>query len=86
MGYGAGYGAHAWGLGFPLWVAPVFTLLMVWALFWKGLALWHSAKRGQKWWFIILLLVNTAGLLEIAYLFFVAKLKLAELFGSEHTR
>jgi phosphoglycerol transferase MdoB-like AlkP superfamily enzyme len=43
--------------------------LLGWSLFWKGLALWKSARRGKNWWFIILLIVNTLGLLEILYLF-----------------
>ncbi len=45
-----------------------------WSLFWKGLALWKSARREEKWWFIILLIVNTLGLLEILYLFVFSRL------------
>ncbi len=78
MGYGYG-GAQGLGLGF-LSLAPFFLLLMVWSLFWKGLALWHSAKREQGWWFIVLLVINTAGILEIIYLFAVLKMKASELF------
>ncbi len=48
-------------------------LVIVWTLPWKGYALWLSARRGEKWWFIILLVVNTLALLEIIYIFFVAK-------------
>lgn len=47
--------------------------LMVWSLVWKGLALWKAADRKELVWFIIFLLVNTAGILEIVYLFFIAK-------------
>lgn len=54
--------------------------IIIWALFWKGLALWHSARRGQPWWFVILLVVNTLGILEIIYLFAVLRLKLSKLF------
>jgi hypothetical protein len=56
-------------------------LLMLWSLFWKGLALWHSSQRRQPWWFVILLVINTAGILEIIYLFAVAKVKLSKLFS-----
>lgn len=56
-------------------------LLLLWSLFWKGLALWHSARRAQPWWFVILLLVNTLGILEIIYLFAVAKVKTDKLFS-----
>jgi uncharacterized membrane protein len=54
--------------------------LIVWSLVWKGLGLWHAAKRKQSWWFIAMLIVNTAGILEIVYLFAVAKVKTNELF------
>ncbi|HEY4501532.1 MAG TPA: DUF5652 family protein [Candidatus Paceibacterota bacterium] len=78
-------GGNEWFL--PFWLGallPLALLFVVWSVFWKGLALWHAARRGQYWWFLILLVVNTAGILEIIYLFFVAKLKLSELF-SKHT-
>lgn len=48
------------------WVALV---LLVWSLTWKGLALWRAAKANQRNWFVVLLVVNTVGLLEIFYLF-----------------
>lgn len=47
--------------------------LAIWSLLWTGLALWHSSRRGEKWWFILFLLVHTLGILEIIYLVFVAK-------------
>jgi hypothetical protein len=55
-------------------------LCFVWSFFWKGLALWHAGRKGQPWWFVILLVVNTLGILEIIYLFGVAKLKFSKLF------
>lgn len=42
--------------------------LIVWALFWKGLALWKSARNGQKWWYVAILIVNSLGILPIIYL------------------
>ena len=57
-----------------------FLAIIVWSLFWKGLALWHSGRRGQPWWFVIMLVINTVGILEIIYLFVVLKLKFSELF------
>jgi hypothetical protein len=56
-------------------VAAGAVLLVIWSLAWKGLALWHAARRREKTWFVILLLVNTAGILEIIYLFAVAKIQ-----------
>ena len=45
-------------------------LIAVWTLTWKGLALWRSARKGKRNWFIALLILNTVGLLEIIYLVF----------------
>ncbi|HVM73785.1 MAG TPA: DUF5652 family protein [Candidatus Paceibacterota bacterium] len=61
--------------------APVIILLIVWTIFWKGLALWHAGRRGQPGWFVILLVVNTLGILEVIYLFAVCKLKVSQLFS-----
>lgn len=55
------------------------VLLSIWAVFWKGLALWHAAKSNERWWFLVLLIVNTMGILEIVYLFGVRKLTTANL-------
>jgi len=49
------------------------AFVLIWALAWKGLALWRAATLRQKWWFIIILVINTLGILEIIYLFLVAK-------------
>ena len=72
------------GLGStPAWIHAYWPLLLVvvlWTIFWKGLALWHSGKRGQVWIFIVLLIVNTVGILEIIYLFGFLKLKFSQLF------
>jgi len=48
----------------------ILIAIVVWSIPWKGFALWKSARRGEGVWFIILLLLNTAGILEILYLFF----------------
>jgi len=45
------------------------VLMIAWSLFWKGWALWKSARRGDKYWFVTLLIVNILGLLEMIYLF-----------------
>ncbi len=64
---------------------PVFGALVVvlalWTIFWKGLALWHAARHNQPWWFFAILLLNTAGILEIIFLFAVLKLKFSDLFA-----
>ena len=54
---------------------PYLSLLVtLWALVWKGIALWKSARYNKKWWFIALLVINTLGLLEILYIFVFSKL------------
>jgi hypothetical protein len=85
---GAGYGNEWWFTSFPLLaaiLAPIIIVVALWSVFWKGLALWHAGRRGQPWWFVIMLVVNTLGILEIIYLFGIAKLKMGELFSyKEH--
>ena len=46
---------------------------MLWTLVWKGSALWKAAGKKQLPWFVIIMLVNTMGLLEIAYIFYLNK-------------
>jgi len=48
-------------------------LAMVWVLPWKGYALWTSARRAHKRWFIALLILNTFAILDIFYIFYIAK-------------
>jgi len=57
------------------WGFVVFLLViaMVWSIIWKGVALWKSARYGQKAWFVVLMIVNTVGVLEILYLAFFQK-------------
>lgn len=54
----------------------LFFILYLWSLLWKGLALWRAANLKQRNWFVGLLVLNTVGILEIAYLFFFAKKKM----------
>lgn len=50
-------------------------ILVIWSVIWKGFALWKSARNTDKVWFIVLLLVNTVGILEILYIYFFSKKK-----------
>ncbi|MDO8494951.1 MAG: DUF5652 family protein [bacterium] len=52
-----------------------FALLIIWSLAWKGMALWRAARRGERGWFIALLLIHTAGILDILYLYVFSKRK-----------
>ncbi len=51
----------------------VLVLIMLWVLPWKIYAVWVSAKRGDKKWFVALLILNTFAVLDIFYIFYVAK-------------
>lgn len=55
-------------------IDPLFIILaIIWTLIWKGFALWRAAELRQKYWFVVLLLINTLGILEIIYLFYIAR-------------
>lgn len=51
----------------------VVLAIVLWTFPWKGVALWKAARRNQKIWFIVLLVVNTLAILEILYIFIFAK-------------
>ena len=51
----------------------ILIIVSLWSLPWKGIALWKSARNGDKKWFTVLLLVNTLALLEIFYIFVFSK-------------
>lgn len=48
-------------------------VLVLWTIPWKGVALWKAAQLSHKKWFIVLLVMNTLAILDIIYIFFVAK-------------
>jgi hypothetical protein len=48
-------------------------ILILWVLPWKGYSLWLAARNSHKTWFILLIILNTFGILEIIYVFGIAK-------------
>jgi hypothetical protein len=60
---------NGWFGGLGFWIWP----LVIWSFIWKGLALWKAARLGSKIWFVVLLVVNTVGILEILYLYVFTK-------------
>jgi hypothetical protein len=50
-------------------VVAIFDLVL------RGIALWHSARRRQKVWFVFLLIINSMGILPIIYLLINRKKK-----------
>jgi hypothetical protein len=57
----------------PEWV---YYIIFFWTIAWTGIVLWRSARLNQRNWFILFLIVHTAGILELVYLFYFAKKKL----------
>ena len=51
----------------------ILILIAVWVLPWKGYAMWTAAKRSHKIWFVALLILNTLAILDIFYIFVIAK-------------
>ena len=74
MGYGNLLNTGALGNGiFGAWMGMFFFPLLIWGIAWKGWALWKAAHAESKVWFVILLLVNTIGILDILYIFVLSK-------------
>lgn len=57
----------------PSTLATILALITVWSIVWKGFALWKAVIKKHVLWFILLLIVNTAGILEILYIFVFSK-------------
>lgn len=54
------------GIGFTIFL----LIVLAWTVAWRAIALWHAAQHRQRIWFLVILLlpVNTMGILEIVYL------------------
>lgn len=60
----------------PTSVLVLMVVVSIWALVWKGLALWKSSQKKSVPWFVVLLVLNTVGILEILYIFVFSKISL----------
>ena len=73
--YSSGLATLATQLGVSLTLLTTFMVLVtVWILIWKGLALWRASKKNQKLIFILLLIINDLGILELIYYFWLSKI------------
>ena len=52
----------------PALMIGLIVILGIWSLIWQGIALWYAARHKQQAWFVVLLIVNTLGILPIIYL------------------
>ena len=48
-------------------------VLAIWSAVWKGFALYRAGRLAQSGWFVAMFILNTAGILEILYLFVFSK-------------
>jgi hypothetical protein len=53
--------------------SPYYLMFVLWAVAWRGIALWKAATKRQAAWFIILLIVNSLSILEILYVFWLSR-------------
>ena len=51
----------------------IIVLVAIWTIPWKGMALWRAARNRSIAWFVVLLIVNTLGILDIIYIFAFSK-------------
>ncbi len=57
----------------------IITVITIWSTLVKGIALWRSANLKQQNWFIVMLIVNTVGIVELVYLFRFSKKRLTKI-------
>jgi methionyl-tRNA synthetase len=57
----------------------ILLILAIWTIPWKGYALWLASKRDESIWFIVILILNTIGILEIFYIFRITKKSWADI-------
>ncbi len=50
--------------------ALILAIVSVWEIIWKGIGLWKAGRSSQPWWFIAILVLNSAGIIPIIYLLF----------------
>ena len=50
-------------------------ILIIWEIAWKGIGLWKAARNNEMYWYVAILVLNTAGILPIIYIFFFDKNK-----------
>jgi hypothetical protein len=58
-----------------VWMSAILIILVIWSAVWKAMALWRSARNNHLAWFIVLMILNTAGILDILYYFIWGKKK-----------
>ncbi len=62
-------------LPFSSGMRVLLAVLIIWSLVWKGIALWKAARNSHTAWYVVMLIVNTVGILEIIYILGFSKKK-----------
>jgi len=62
-------------MAFDMLALPIGVLIVLalWETVWKGIALWKCGRHNQLTWFVLVLILNTVGILPIVYLLFFQK-------------
>ncbi|MBT7706318.1 hypothetical protein HN747_02615 [archaeon] len=47
------------------------ALLMAWTIIWKGVGLWKAGRKNNLPMFLLILLINSAGIIPIGYLIYL---------------
>jgi methionyl-tRNA synthetase len=62
-------------LGISLGVLYILLIIIsIWSIVWKGIALYKSARQQHIIWFVVLLIINTVGILEILYIYIFSEM------------
>jgi hypothetical protein len=60
-------------IGYNVAIIIIAVIIGVWSMVWKGIALWKAGNNRQLAWYICMFIFNTAGILEIIYIFAFSK-------------
>jgi hypothetical protein len=60
-------------IGHNVAIIIIAVIIGVWSMVWKGIALWKAGNNRQLAWYICMFIFNTAGILEIIYIFAFSK-------------
>ena len=73
--YTANLQAVATQMGVSLTLLTILlAIVATWTLVWKGLSLWKASQKKQAIIFILLLVINDFGIIELLYFFWLSKI------------
>jgi hypothetical protein len=48
--------------------ATVIAIVAIWDFVWKALGMWRAGRNNQAGWFVVILIINSLGIIPIYYL------------------